>query len=480
MYKTKEDILSKAKEMIGFSIGEIDLESIYKNTNSKGRAGHVVEALHYGYELNNNREPDFVEAGIELKTTGYVWLKNQKQVSAKERLSLTMIDYLNDYKTDFHKSLLFPKISMILLKLYEYDTTKKFEDMIFTNVYLYEYKYIPEKDKLIIENDWKIIQDKIKSGLAHELSEGDTMYLGASTKGKNKQDTVKQKFSDIKAMQRAYSFKNRYMTYLLRNYVFNEVENRESFIKSISSLENNSLEDIVNQTLSEYVGKDLDEIDKQIKPEKNIRGSKQFLNSYIMRMLNLKGKDPHNIEEFYKADISVKTIRFEANGNLKESMSFPYFDFSEVSNETWEDAQINDFFNRTKFLFAVFQKTDNGNFIFKGSFFWNMPYPTIENEIKRAWEDTNRVLNNTIELKVSKNRVYNNFPKTKGNKVAHVRNHGSDRKDTMSLPRSTSLKIISTDNSVDLSIYTAEHKFSKLSFWLNASYIKKLVKDNLK
>src|SRR5699024_9892177 len=42
---------------------------------------------------------------------------------------------------------------------------------------------ILEKDMEIIKSDYKIIINKIKAGKAHELSEADTMYLDAATKG---------------------------------------------------------------------------------------------------------------------------------------------------------------------------------------------------------------------------------------------------------------------------------------------------------
>ena len=40
-----------------------------------------------------------------------------------------------------------------------------------------------EEDLKIIKHDWNLINGKILKGKAHELSEGDTFYLGACTKG---------------------------------------------------------------------------------------------------------------------------------------------------------------------------------------------------------------------------------------------------------------------------------------------------------
>ena len=53
---------------------------------------------------------------------------------------------------------------------------------------------------IIIKKDWELINQKIKDGKAHELSEGDTFYLGACTKGSTAAKSLrKQPFNEIKA-----------------------------------------------------------------------------------------------------------------------------------------------------------------------------------------------------------------------------------------------------------------------------------------
>ena len=41
----------------------------------------------------------------------------------------------------------------------------------------------PYEDLLIIEQDWEKIMGKVRAGQAHLLTEGDTLYLAACTKG---------------------------------------------------------------------------------------------------------------------------------------------------------------------------------------------------------------------------------------------------------------------------------------------------------
>lgn len=63
-------------------------------------------------------------------------------------------------------------------------------------------------------HDFNVIKDKICAGKAHELSEGDTLYLGAATKAATSEDRREQPFSDELAKPRAFAFKNSYMTYV--------------------------------------------------------------------------------------------------------------------------------------------------------------------------------------------------------------------------------------------------------------------------
>ena len=55
---------------------------------------------------------------------------------------------------------------------------------------------LPEKDLLIIRQDFDTIVNKIKKGKAHELSEGDTDYLAACRKGQKGEKERKQPFSE--------------------------------------------------------------------------------------------------------------------------------------------------------------------------------------------------------------------------------------------------------------------------------------------
>ncbi|AMC94477.1 hypothetical protein AOC36_10975 [Erysipelothrix larvae] len=478
IYQSKEELVEKVKTIIGKRIGDYEVEGMLNNQNSKGWVGHIMEQGVFGYEINNKRQPDFDNIGVELKATGYKWVRNGKQVSAKERLVITMINYFDDINTMFYDSHCFSKIDKILLILYEYEKQKARSDYIITNYYFYEYDKIPSKDKLIIENDWQTIISKIKNGKAHELSEGDTFYLGACPKGVNKDSVTEQPFSEEPAMKRAYSLKTTYMTNLLRTQVFHEVESKESFVKNLELLKTNNLDDLIYQAFHPFKGKSLTEIDELVGEEVPRKGNKQYIRSYISRMLKVGQDSLDSLEEFSKANIKIKTIRISKNGKIKESMSFPAFDFEEVANETWEESDIRNMFSSTIFLFVVFEEIDDSirEYKFKGAKLWNMPTSDLENEIRWVWERTNHILNNELILSIKGKKIYNNFPKMSDSKISHVRPHAKNRSVTNQLPKSTNIIIDNTDGTVDSSIYTQNHRFTKQCFWLNSDYVLSIIK----
>ena len=80
-YKTKDEILKRAQEAVGIPLKSIDKTG--RLSTGKGAIGTVLEESWFGYTPNSESEPDFPEAGVELKATPY--LKTAKGIRAKER-----------------------------------------------------------------------------------------------------------------------------------------------------------------------------------------------------------------------------------------------------------------------------------------------------------------------------------------------------------------------------------------------------------
>lgn len=414
----------------------------YNNPKSKGSLGQLIEKHFFFYDINSKSEADFNEAGVELKVTPYT-KKANGDLRAKERLVLTIINYMKDYEEeDFLKSHVYEKCALMLLIYYLYEPNKDRLNYVINYIKLFQF---PEEDLEIIKNDYKIIIDKIKKGKAEEISEGDTNYLGACTKGANANSLREQPFSDKKAMQRAFCLKNSYMSYILNHYIVNKTEKYESVIKDAKILREQTLEQYIISKLQPYYNQDIEFLKHKFNIPYQV-SNKSFTYLLAKGMLEVVNE---KIEEFEKANIKIKAIRLRPDGMPKESMSFPTFKYTEIINENWLDSELYETFSTTKYLFMIYQYLDDNTLVFKKAMFWNVPEKDLNTEIKRVWE-------NTVEK--IKNNEYDNLPKISESPILHVRPHGQNKNDTYS---------------------TLDGKNStKKCFWLNASYIKQQIEEN--
>lgn len=440
---------------LGKSFKEIkDLELVNDEDTKvqKGGLGNLIEKALFGIDANGESEPDFIDAGIELKVTPYRKNKDNT-LSAKERLVLNMIDYNTEYKNEFETSHFWFKNNKLQIIWYLHEDDKDKLDFRITHEKLLNLSL--SEDLKQIKEDWNKIINKIRQGKAHEISEGDTMYLGACTKGANSSDIRTQPNSDIPAMRRAFCFKTSYMTQLVRKYIGNYED-----VEKVLSTTDKTFEAYVKEIVSKYKGKTQTELKEMF----NVESDAKSLNSILVsRMFNVQG-NLSATEEFLKANIIPRTVRIETNGRIKESFPFPTFKYNEIIQEEWEDCEFRNTVETTKYMFFVFQ--NNGqDYVFKGIKLWNMPETDIEIYVKEMWLKTKEViLNGNIVKEIDSNgyRV-TNFPGMSENPVCHVRPHAQNAQDTYPLPV--------TDKVTGLNEYT------KHCFWLNNKYIEDILKQ---
>jgi len=446
-------IVSYAKKLKGHSLREKcgnEIES--HGYKGKGNFGQLVEKFYFGYEPNSKAEADFVEVGMELKSSPLKKLKNG-EIRSKERLVLNIINYLKVYNENFEESSFWKKNAHLLLIFYLHEKEKDLLDYLIKLVD--DWKY-PNQDLQIIKQDWETINQKIKDGKAHELSEGDTFYLGACTKGSTAEKSLRnQPFNDVKAKQRAYSLKQGYVNHIIANIaqeeqaVYGKILTQESIFEHLPSIE-----EIVISKFEPFYGKTSIEIEEHFNLELNRRAKSYFANlTNAILGLELGQK----IEEFEKADIQVKTIRLKENDLPKEDISFPTFEYQELVETDWEDSDFKNILE-SKFFF-VFYQFEGENLILRKVKFWNMPYSDIL-EAKNVWEEmVKTVSNGEIVKEVTEKGVRKTyFPKKTENKVSHVRPHARNAADTYELPVADKL--------------TGLTEYTKHCFWINASYVK--------
>jgi DNA mismatch repair protein MutH len=448
-------ILEYASKLKDKSLRQICGDDVINNGyTGKGNFGQILEKYYFEYEPNSVSEPDFNEVGIELKSSP---LKKSKKnhLSAKERLVLSIINYNDIINQDFETSSFLIKNNHLLLILYLYESGVEVIDFVIKLVGDWK---IPQDDLAIIKSDWEKIQNKVKEGRAHELSEGDTLYLGACTKGGKGGNPRQQPHSTILAKQRAFSLKQGYLNHVIGKLSLRSGVNYGKVI-DIQAADLN-FEDLVIAKFEKYYTKSTEEIEANLGLNLN-KKAKSYFASLSKKILGVDIKS--EIEEFAKADIIIKSVRLNENELPKESISFPTFKFEEIINEEWDDSSFKDVLEH-KFLF-VFYKFKEKKLILEKVKFWNMPFSDIE-KAKQVWEKTRQIVSNGNIVKgiLENGTRKTNFPNNSFNSIAHVRPHAQNSEDTFPLP------VIDKISGLN--------KFTKQCFWLNKTYIRDEIFNN--
>lgn len=472
-----------AKQLIGHTFEEVlswDLSEIRKEYQAdydakqrKGGLGNLIEEQYFGYKANSDSLPDFEEAGVELKVTPFE-KKKDGGLRAGERLVLSMIDYNGPVEPDFYSSHIWSKCEVLLLIYY-------WRNKQLPSNLQYEIDYVslftpPAEDLKIIEDDYRIIIEKVAAGKADELSESDTMYLGACTKGATKEKgTVPQTYYNpsVKAMKRAFCYKNSYMTYVLNNYLVPSKEQDESIIRNADELKNKTFEQFIKEKIDEFIGMTDEELCRLF--DRPYNNNKSQWVDLAFRMLGIKS---NKAKEFRKAQINIKAIRLEENGTMRESSSLPNIVFKELVQQQWEDSDLFDYFNENKFFFVVFRKAGS-RYVLKGAQLWNMPFSDLNTDVKQGWEKIQEIVKEGVELTpVPQGKgfvVENNFPKKADNRIIHIRPHTGKAytrlEDGTVYGRGT---IANSDELPD------GRRMTKQSFWLNNTYVVSQLDEALK
>ncbi len=452
--KNVESIFEYSKGLLGKTLRDFVWEG-YEPKKGKGGFGQMVENIYFLLETNNYAGADFSEAGMELKCTPLE--KNKKdEYRIKERLVCNMINYCDVIKEDFEHSHFYLKCQLMLLLFYLHQSNCDRLDLEFIFSVLWK---LPEKDLLIIRHDYEVIIDKIKQGKAHELSEGDTMYLGACRKGQKGDSLMKQPNNDIDAPRRAFSLKMAYMRTILdyvvksgKNAVSN-VTGAKSELVTTNALLKHSFDDILLSRFKPFLNMPFEKIAKR----KKVNISKNPKNKFAMIAnaiaATTKCTNVNRSEEFLKAGLTIKTIRIQANGLIKEAMSFENIDYMEVAEcEDWVDSRLYELFS-SRFMFVVFKEQNAGkeDYVLNDVFFWTMP----QADIGIAEEYWNHIKKNILDNHISEEYWWKGTDKKK----FHVRPKAGHATDLAPTPSGKGAK--------------------KFCYWFNNDYIREIVERHI-
>lgn len=347
-FNTEEQLLEYTEYIKGKTFGQIDREGLLKiGNNDKGVLGKVVETGFYGYKLNSDAKADFDNLGIELKVTGYIVNKDGSK-TPKERLSLSMINYNAIINEEFEFSKLLFKNRKMLIIWYEYIKGINYSDFQITEFQLYDMT----PDIEVIKNDFYLIRNKVQVGQAHLLSEGDTTFLGAATKG-SKNSVCTQPNSPIIAKPRAFCLKNSYMRGVLRNPNLKYI----SPVKEIKTVE----EYILNK-LQPFINLSQADIWKKVSG-KNVEDYKVIpyqLNKLISN--KIIGSDEtlkDNNDLFNKTECVIKNLPVKSNLYPIERLTYRNIRLSEFEHP-WEESQWKVYFEEMTFLIILYEGDKHG------------------------------------------------------------------------------------------------------------------------
>ena len=460
-------ILNHANLLVGKSIDNI-LTASEVSTNisikNKGIIGTVIEEYWFEIKQNSSPLPDFDKVGVELKIVALIQQKTK--IAVKERTKICSIDYkkliLETWDTSHAKQ----KLNKILFIYYLYDK-EEIKNSIIKKIDLWELEN--ENNEFIIKYDWLNVQQKVKDGYAHELSESLCKVLAPSRSGSGGRDKtgklkdlVKQPINTYSdnALKRSFSLKQSFT-----NQRWNELNKKlkyESIIDSLEIIDFNNFEDTILESINKYKNKSIQELTDIFSLNINNK-SKNLIATIIKKSIGFSSVSS-NIKEFEQLGIVVKTIKVRKKDNYPfEAISFPTMKLQEFTKECWNESTFKEYIYKILFI-PVYSDNKNATLQAKhigNSFFWS---PSFEEKkiIEKEW---NRYKSEVLSKKCKVNKIKINskkgfkevsaLSKESETSIIHMRPHGKD----------------SNDRDED----GFGNSIVKQCFWLNKGFIQKLL-----
>lgn len=192
--------------------------------------------------------------------------------------------------------------------------------------------------------------------------------------------------------------------------------------------------------------------------------AKNHLNALTRRLIEYQ--DSEFIAQLgERDDFLFKTIRLDKYGRLKESMSLPAFKYVEIAEETWKTSSLRRYLKNSTFAFTVYKDAGKELYL-KKIILWTMPEYVLENGVRQMWQNVHDcIVQGRIVKYINDGRYFTYFPAASENPYMHVRPHAQNKQDTYPLPVPDKL--------------TGLIAYPKHSFWLNRSYILKIISKDV-
>lgn len=451
------DILENAK---GKTLGEVDKSRQFDRTKESekitGIAGDVIEQSVFGYERDSDQECDIEIDGVltELKTTGVRIPKGDLKsvkgktgdaynvyLAAKEGISITGVTFEPTIQTDFNTSHFWEKSEHLLIVFYEYRSYEVVPASAYAQFPIVDYCYnsFSDEEKAKLQNDWELVRDHLQkiyeeypdTAMRNEQLVGFTHVLRPNLLLIELVPGFKRKATGSYQKPR-YRLKKTFVDYIVRGHFDKSRTQNEIVLKdSFSSFA--QLDARCHALSLQYKGKTIAELKKMLGITIS---AKNMVAICVIRMFGTNCKRLNQISDFAKVGIIAKTITITPQGGRTEDMKLKHIDFEEWADREadFEDSDVYDYFCEHSFLCPIFcehDSNDQSKTTFEGFKRFAFDDDFIENEVRRTWEDSRKLIHtNKLEWeylydKQGNKRINNsgacmgapNFPKSSDYKV---------------------------------------------------------------
>ena len=203
-----------------------------------------------------------------------------------------------------------------------------------------------------------------------------------------------------------------------------------------------TLEEAVKERTMPYIGRSTESLRMEFDINKNCKS----VNSNIARaILGVSSSNMSPYKDMIEQKTRVKTVRLEADGKNKESITLSTIKYMSIVHEEWNESALYEMLTSPWIFFVMIHNPDEpigeSEYIIDKAFVWRMPDKDIEIAHK-VWSDTKEKI---------ASGDYNHFISAKNKMIIHVRPHGRDSYDLLPTPQMTMEK--------------------KKGFWLNKDYV---------
>ena len=474
-------VIDRAKAMSGKTLNDLDIvisgQSTW-NPKATGWAGNVIHR--WFVDDDNDSAPDLSDVshpinkhrGLEIKTVPLDRYGDGGN-RAKWPQALAMIDYARHHDApnpiEIEDSVIYSKDRWTLAVYYRYMAEDRPSGEIL-GIGLWD---IESMEFSTIHDDYNTIRTTIREGRANELSERHTRLLSARTKSSSSSNRRSGGQGQPKAKPRAWALKTKYIRKRMEVDRIDFSINRQGDLETIigpppyyefGTLQEDTAEGVVTADVVEFARNQLQgRTIQNVASELNLvrLGGKSVGRLVATRMLHKRpgglGKEGKAQERFVGGHV---LFVFNVNRNFRPANSglkFPHIPLVDLCKESWEESSVFDLLD--SLLLIPYTETKPlivGTYL--SPVLVELDDETIE-KIGAEWTYlTSLIASGKGARRHDGKRFTNDLPGAKQTSYLHFRPCGRDGTVTEQDPLG--------------------NECTKMTLWLNASFVQKLLLDN--